>query len=62
MNAINKHFLRAVKTPGDINEHLQYLYTLSLDCQTILECGVRSVISSWAFLKGLVQNKKHTKR
>jgi cephalosporin hydroxylase len=58
---INNKFNNAVKTPCDINEHLQYLCILSLDCQTILECGVRSVVSSWAFLKGLVQNNKKSK-
>jgi hypothetical protein len=53
---INTNYNRVLHTPGDISEHLVYLYILSLDCESILECGVRNVISSWSFLKGLVEN------
>jgi cephalosporin hydroxylase len=45
-----------VSADGDISEHLLYLERLSRDCNSILECGVRSVVSSWAFLNGLVKN------
>lgn len=43
---------------SDINEHLLYLERLARNCESVLECGVRSVVSSWAFLNGLVKNTK----
>jgi hypothetical protein len=44
-------------TPSDINEHLPTLYKYALNCDSILELGVRGCVSSWAFLKGLKDNK-----
>tara|TARA_A100001011_G_scaffold51538_2_gene49599 strand:- start:13232 stop:14032 length:801 start_codon:yes stop_codon:yes gene_type:complete len=41
---------------SDIYEHMDLLYTYSLKCQSIFETGVRGVVSSWAFLKGLNDN------
>ena len=35
---------------SDINEHLPVLYSASLKCKHITEFGVRSVVSTWAFL------------
>ena len=46
---------------SDINEHLPTLYEYALQCESILELGVRGVISSWAFLNGLINNKKTKK-
>lgn len=34
---------------SDINEHLPILYKLALECESIAEFGVRSVVSSFAF-------------
>ena len=47
---------------SDINEHLPTLYRYSLECESILECGVRGVVSSWAFLYGLLHNNKVNKK
>jgi len=46
---------------SDINEHLPTLYEYALQCESILELGVRGVISSWAFLNGLINNNKNKK-
>jgi predicted O-methyltransferase YrrM len=43
-------------TPSDINEHLPTLYKYALECDSILELGVRGCVSSWAFLKALNDN------
>jgi len=51
----------AIKTPGDIDQHLIYLMKLSTKCESILECGVRTVVSSWAFLNGLLANNSNNK-
>ena len=51
----------AIKLSGDIDQHLIYLLKLSSTCESILECGVRTVVSSWAFLNGLLINKSDKK-
>jgi len=49
-------------TPSDINQHLQFLATLSTECESVLECGVRNIVSTWAFIKGLVNNTSTVKQ
>ena len=44
---------------SDINEHLPTLYKYALDCDSVFETGVRGVISSYALLYGLMQNKNN---
>ena len=46
------------KNSSDIMEHLLTLYNYSKECDSIFETGVRGCISSWAFLKGLLDNKQ----
>lgn len=41
---------------SDINEHLPILKAYAEECDTIVEMGVRSLVSTWAFLAG------HSKR
>lgn len=56
MDSIEQKLTNAIATKGDINEHLVYLTKLSAECSSILECGVRSIVSSWAFVNGLTLN------
>ena len=56
LNLLNKQYDHAKNSPSDINQHIPTLYNYSKECESIIECGVRSVISSWAFLKGLFEN------
>lgn len=44
---------RLCATPSDINEHLPTLRLLSTGCTSVVECGVRNIVSSYAFLDGL---------
>ena len=46
----------------DISEHLHLLRLLAAHCSdgTVLECGVRTVVSTWAFLLGLADRKENT--
>jgi len=60
--SIEQKLTAAIATQGDINEHLVYLMKLSSECSSILECGVRTVVSSWAFLNGLTLNKTTTEK
>lgn len=50
------------KTPSDINEHLPTLYNYAKECESIIELGVRGVVSSWALVKGLSENNKNIKK
>lgn len=36
-------------TPSDIHEHLPTLREYALQCSHITECGVRNIVSTWAF-------------
>jgi len=59
---ITKIHTALVNQPSDINEHLETLYKYSRECEVIAECGVRSMVSTWAFLRGLLENGKDVKR
>lgn len=48
---IEKEFSIAATTPSDINEHLPVLYEISKNCDHITEMGVRSGVSTRAFLR-----------
>jgi hypothetical protein len=39
--------------PSDINEHLPVLYEYTKRCSSVVECGVRTIVSSYAFAYGL---------
>jgi cephalosporin hydroxylase len=42
------------RTVSDINEHLPTLRRYAAECDSIAEFGVRSVVSTWALLSGLI--------
>lgn len=47
----------AKNRPSDINEHIETLYNYATECTSIAELGVRGMVSTWAFLKGLRDSK-----
>ena len=47
--------------PSDINEHLPTLFKYATECESILETGVRGVVSSWALSYGLLLNGSSNK-
>ena len=49
---ILKKYIELSKTPSDINEHLETLKRYAEECDVVVEMGVRSVVSTWAFLAG----------
>lgn len=49
---IQREYENARDTPSDINEHVETLYNLALECNVIVEGGVRWVVSTWAFILG----------
>ena len=59
---IEQELTHAMKISADISEHLLYIANLTRNCGSVLECGVRSVVSSWAFVNGLHSSNSTTKR
>jgi predicted O-methyltransferase YrrM len=47
---------------SDINEHLPTLCKYASKCESIIECGVRRCVSSWALANGLLQNNSPVKK
>lgn len=45
-------------TTSDINEHLPVLRNLAKECSSVVEIGVRSLVSTWGILQGLSENGK----
>ena len=43
---------------SDINEHLPILCKYAKECESVIECGVRKCVSSWALAFGLLNNNK----
>jgi len=42
--------------PSDINEHLPCLRQLASDCSSVIEIGIREVVSTWGLLQGLSES------
>ncbi len=57
MNVFLDEYNSASKTPSDIYEHIPTLYEYATKCNHITECGVRSVVSSYAFAHALVNKE-----
>jgi FkbM family methyltransferase len=48
------NYTRRSNIKGDINEHLPTLMKYAEECDSIIELGVRGVVSTWAFMVGLM--------
>lgn len=60
VSSLGSKYLERLNTSSDINQHLPTLLKYGYECNHITECGVRSVVSSYAFaiaLKGKSLNK-----
>ena len=57
MTTLDEKYKQVCDTPSDINEHLPTLYMYTQECTSILELGVRSAVSTFAFIKGLADNE-----
>ena len=53
INSLENYYKLKCSTKSDINEHLPTLYKYSKECTSIVECGVRDIVSSYAFAFGL---------
>ena len=61
-DAITYIYNKLCRLKTDINEHLPALMKLSSHCQSVVEMGVRSGVSTFAFLQGLRNNHLPGKR
>lgn len=50
MHSIADYFEFHKQGPSDIHEHLETLRSYAAKCEHVTEMGVRSVVSTWAFL------------
>jgi hypothetical protein len=60
MSLLEAKYITLCNTSRDINEHLPTLKAYAQECSSVFETGVRGVISSYALLYGLVENKNIT--
>jgi hypothetical protein len=60
MYLLEAKYITLCNTSSDINEHLPTLKAYAQECSSVFETGVRGVISSYALLYGLVENKNIT--
>ncbi len=51
---IQNRYVKHCQTPSDINEHLPTLRDLASRCESVVEFGVRGIISTYALLAGLL--------
>lgn len=58
-NKMQTLYLTNSRTPSDINEHLPTLLEYTKQCDSVVECGVREICSSYAFALGLKGNENN---
>lgn len=52
MVLIEEKYKQLCETPSDINEHLPTIRKYATLCDTVIEMGVRGMVSTWALLAG----------
>jgi hypothetical protein len=60
-NEIRGRYEYLCDTPSDINEHLPVLRELAKQCGSVVEIGVRSVVSTVAIIQGLSENQSESR-
>lgn len=58
---LNQLYNEACQTKSDINEHVPVHYELAKQCNSVMEIGVRNMVSTWGLLKGLSESKEKAK-
>lgn len=58
MKTLDEKYDEVCNNRSDINEHCSTLYSYTKECNSVLELGVRSAVSTFSFLKGLVDGDK----
>jgi hypothetical protein len=55
-NELGLRFEEACNSPSDICEHVPLLYQLSKEVSSVIEIGMRGMVSSWGILQGLSES------
>jgi len=55
---VHAQFVHACSCPSDINEHVDTLRMYASQCKSIVEMGVRSGVSTWGCLQGLIETSQ----
>ena len=50
---LQKQYEYVCKMPSDIQGHIPVLYSLAKECSSVIEIGMRDMISSWGIFQGL---------
>ncbi len=58
---LNEQYNLHCQQPSDINQHVPLLRELASECSSVIEIGVRSMVSSWGILKGLSESPSTTR-
>lgn len=53
---IQTQYDHVCKTPSDIRGHIPVLCKLAKECSSVIEIGMRGMVSSWGIFKGLSEN------
>ncbi len=53
---LHQQYEQSCAIPCDINEHVPVLRTLARRCSSVVEIGLRTMVSSWGILQGLSEN------
>jgi hypothetical protein len=62
MQSIKDRYTALCAQKSDINEHLPTLYKYASESNSVIELGVRGVVSTYAFVYGLLNNDSSTKK
>ncbi len=54
--ALKHQYEHAINAPSDINEHVSLLRFLAKECSSVVEIGLRTMVSSWGILEGLSES------
>jgi hypothetical protein len=54
--ALKHQYDYACQVPSDINEHVFTLRCLAKECSSVVEIGMRTMVSTWGILQGLSEN------
>lgn len=60
MDIVKNKYETMCKARSDINEHLPVLFKYAKECTTVMELGVRKVVSTWALIHGMMNNHRCT--
>lgn len=61
LNKLHEHYEFSVTNPSDINEHVRTIRNYAKECESVLELGIRGVVSTWGSLVGLSENNSKKK-